>query len=366
MTNCSIIPDNIPVEEKSRIYRSLRYSRQVRSAELSKEITGHSVANCMRGIVSGSVHVKRNVNTGRAFYTGLITCGSVWDCPVCAAKISGRRNEEIKEARRNWGEQGGNLIMVTYTVRHNKGDRLSDLSRYMTDAIRFVKSGAPWKRIENKYGIAGSLTATEILYNPVNGWHYHKHQVMFIKNDVDININKLEKWIYARYNKYLNLHGFDSKDQIGVKISLPDPGSIEEDSIDYISKWGLEDELTKEKSNRSGMTPFELLDHDEYKDQFIEYSMTMKGKRRLTWSRGLRALVGLEDELSDEQIANAEDYLLDQVEEVVEITAKEWRYILKKGLRSAVLDHAEMRTELFLEWFIRSVSLPIQNKINTS
>jgi len=341
----------IPHEEKRKINRAVRYKRQRISGMLAKTHTTHSVKTCMMQSPGNKIQVVLSRSTGRAYYKGLITCGSVWDCPICSAKISARRSEEIKQAVENWYDMGGIVVMVTYTMRHNLGDSLKNVSRVITDAIRFVHSGAPYGRIKQKYNITGSISATEILFNPVNGWHYHKHQLLFIKSS-ELDYLKLEKWLFARYNKYLGLNGYGALSGIGVKVSPPQDN---ENLSDYITKWGLENELTADNKESGSFHPFELLDDEKYHARFVEYSRVMYGKRRLTWSRGLRDILGLAVELTDEQLAEQSELIEDDQIELVLIPGNYWRYIVKNNLRSKLLDMAENGSECFQDWYYHVV-----------
>ena len=44
-----------------------------------------------------TIYRKHDPEKPRAFYGGLEVCANVWACPVCAAKISERRREELKK-----------------------------------------------------------------------------------------------------------------------------------------------------------------------------------------------------------------------------------------------------------------------------
>jgi len=347
MTNYSIIPQ----EEKRKINRAVRYKRQKISAMLADKYTYHSVKTCMLKSPGNQIQVILSNSKGTAHFKGLMTCGSVWDCPICSAKISARRSDEIKQAVNTWQEKGYLVVMVTYTMRHNLGDSLKDVSRVITDAIRFVHSGAPYARTKEKYKIQGSISATEILFNPVSGWHYHKHQLMFIKSD-EIDYLNLENWLFARYNKYLGLHGFDALPGIGVTVSPPQDN---ENLPDYISKWGVEDELTADSKESESYHPFELLDDEKHYSRFVEYSRVMYGKRRLTWSKGLRDMLGLGVELTDEELAEHIEIIQDDQIEIALIEDRYWRFIVKHDLRSKILDEAEKGKESFQDWFYHAV-----------
>ena len=82
----------------------------------------------------------------------------------------------------------------------------------------------------------------------------------------------------------------------------------------YVSKWGLEHELTKghiKKGKENSLTPFDLLQlsiEDEevfFKKPsklFQEFAISVKGSRQLVWSRGLKQLLKIEDK-TDEELA---------------------------------------------------------------
>lgn len=82
---------------------------------------------------------------GKAFYKGLLVCGLLWTCPVCAAKISERRRVELAEALDNAKEQGLSVYLLTQTIRHGVGDSLSGGLQGIADAERLMwssRSGA--------------------------------------------------------------------------------------------------------------------------------------------------------------------------------------------------------------------------------
>lgn len=338
--------------EQYKINRSVKYSRQKESARIAKKYTGHKVISCMYKI-AGAVQIKFSLEKKRAFYSGLATCGSVWDCPICSAKISARRGEEINEGVNNWIESGGAIVMITYTLRHNLGDRLENLSRVLTDGIRFVHSGAPYARFKKQFGVKGSITATEVLYNSENGWHIHKHQILFIDRK-KINTPLMQIWLYERYERYLESKGYSSVDGVGVVVSdlVTDKSTVP----GYITKWGIEKELTAlDHKVSKGYTPFELLDNPENEEIYAEYSRTMYGKRRLVWSRGLRSLLGLGIELSDEELAEQQELLGADIVVLRNIEVHEWHYIREHGLRCQVLEKAEQGEEEFFYWYLEKV-----------
>ena len=95
-----------------------------------------------------------------------------------------------------------------------------------------------------------------------------------------------------------------------------------EKAAQYVSKWGLEEEITKghiKKGRDNSLTPFDILrlsENDaEYSKLFREYADAFKGKRQLVWSKGLKDLLGIV-EVTDEQLAletEKDSILLDEV-----------------------------------------------------
>jgi hypothetical protein len=130
----------------------------------------------------------------------------------------------------------------------------------------------------------------------------------------------------------------------------------------YVSKWGLEDEITRghtKKGRAGGETPFDLLrayladsDDKQAAALFQEFSRCFKGRRQLSWSNGLKARFQLSDK-EDEEIAS-------EVEEDAQllglITSDQWRDVLKVKGRATVLElaadggwHAVSRYLWFIE-----------------
>ena len=84
---------------------------------------------CLRRRISKDAGVKVLFNPVRekAHYGNLITCGSVWTCPVCSARISEQRRQELKLAMTNWRKQVGSVYLLTLTNPHYCGDNLKQL-----------------------------------------------------------------------------------------------------------------------------------------------------------------------------------------------------------------------------------------------
>ena len=69
------------------------------------------VCKCGKVPTASKVKVNRHINSSKAHYSGLQTCGSVWVCPVCASKTSEKRRLELSNGTGQWIEMGGKLLI---------------------------------------------------------------------------------------------------------------------------------------------------------------------------------------------------------------------------------------------------------------
>ena len=97
--------------------------------------------NC--GAVPVGDRVEIRMKDGSAYYAGLETCGNVWLCPVCSAKIHHRRAAELREALTTWEANGHSASLVTITVPHDLDDPLSRLVDAQRDAWKHVTQARP-------------------------------------------------------------------------------------------------------------------------------------------------------------------------------------------------------------------------------
>lgn len=242
----------------------------------------------------------------RVHYEGLQTCGSVWACPCCGARISQTRRDEMNRLLAWARAQGYRVMMLTLTARHGRDDDLDELLAMMKDAKQRWARHRSYSRIKPR--MIGSVTATEVTGGGVNGWHPHFHVIVIL--DGDVVLDPLQgAWIAS-----LRGAGLD-----GAGAAFQAQGADAAGS--YITKWGAAEELTlaqrKKGRGRTGRTPAQLLsascdekDHEAGR-LWAEYATVFHGRRQLVWSRGLKALAGIgevddadaaKDEKQDEQI----------------------------------------------------------------
>jgi hypothetical protein len=213
----------------------------------------------------GTVDVFQHKQTQKAFYGGLMVCGSVWICPVCAAKISERRKAELKYASLLHKEAGGYLTMMTLTFSHSKLDKLSDLLDMLNKAMLKFRSGKAYDNLRKRLGIVGTIRALEITYGS-NGWHPHIHLLIF--HSVEIEGHEQQEYQDRYYNLWEAAcvkYGMKTSYEHGLK--LDDASEADQ----YIGKWGdlvertwgVSSEMTKSNIKKGrgeeSLTPFDFL-----------------------------------------------------------------------------------------------------------
>lgn len=302
--------------------------------------------NCGRLPLPGGVDlVIRNGKAAR--FKGLLRCGSVWVCPVCAYCIGGQRCQEVEQVVRAHMEAGGGVCFVTLTLPHDQGDRLRPLKDAVTDSWRSVISGAPWIHMKDRIGCVGYVKALEATIGEA-GWHPHLHVLLFTSGLLsEAQLRDLKGFLYRRWSNAVENRGYRRPSpERGVDVRR---GGV--DAGAYVAKLGLAAELVGgiTKEGRQGRrTPMQLLsDLDEYgapQDSLLwqEWVKAMHGARQLTWSKGFRDRYPSEASHKDTEIV-ADQPGPGDVDEVVEhFTAAEWWKIVNEpDLPAALLEVAE-------------------------
>ena len=78
-------------------------------------------AKCLRIPTSvRDVQIWKSKEHHTTSYSGLQTCGSVWTCPVCSAKIAERRRVELLHAMDTHKAADGFVSLLTLTTPHQR------------------------------------------------------------------------------------------------------------------------------------------------------------------------------------------------------------------------------------------------------
>jgi hypothetical protein len=128
------------------------------------------------------------------------TCGSVWACPVCAARKRQERAEELYWMMRVHLSDGGGIYSWTGTMRHGQRHSLEEGIEAMNRAWGDrVIAGSSWQRDREDFGIIGYVKAPDFTYGP-NGWHPHMPVVFFTEEPLsEDEREELRQRIYERW-----------------------------------------------------------------------------------------------------------------------------------------------------------------------
>ena len=292
------------------------------------------------------IQVWRSKAHGTASYGGLQTCGSVWVCPVCNGKISERRRVELLAAMDMHKAQGGAVYLLTLTTPHQRGDNLAELLKNQQKALEAFLRDRKVREVFSEMGYIGQVKALEVTHGRKsgcdNGWHPHFHILQFCQvSGREADRKDWQARLYLRWVAYCEKAGLGTPSYAhGIKL---DDGT---QAAKYVTKWGLEDEMTKghsKKAKAGGETPFDLLraalaDAGDVQARalFQEFAQCFKGKRQLSWSNGLKARFN-QVEKTDEQLAAEQD---DRAVLLGLLTVDQWRDVLKLDLRGPLLEIA--------------------------
>lgn len=348
------------MDAKARRYDLQRKAQSIMyNAEGGKQ---HRVCGCCRNVASDGVPVYRTLAGDNARFGNLVTCGSVWACPVCSAKITEVRRAELQAAVASWASMGGKVVLLTLTFPHHDYDELQPLLDKFGKALQLFKNSRSYKgafgtpKMPGRYQRAGSVRSLEVTHGD-NGWHPHTHDLVFVKRDgLTDDVQTIEE-LKGAWVKALLKAGIGSTGEItdmfahGLDIRGGDYAA------EYIAKygreavnsdgWSVSHEVTKNhsKAGTSGghATPFQLLEwamngDDESGQLFKEFVNCFDGKRMNYWSPGLRKLLAV-DEIEDEAIA-ADESSDDAEELVIRLDVDQWRLVLETNARGEILKQA--------------------------
>lgn len=308
-----------------------------------------------------SVRPGGTVDVHRGGYAGLATCGSVWACPVCSAKIQHRRRSELQQLV-DWAQgQGYSVVFGTMTLRHNADQALQDLWDTLSVCHQRVAQDRAVRELRKDLGFVGYVRAVEVTRGD-HGWHPHIHSLYLLRGDAtDEEIDELADTEFAvwkrtamrgvtRYRRYYEVAGKTIPDKttaytipIGAPVreryELKRVTSPEQAFSDYFAKAVYEEKQAAggrsaatamayemsgsatKTARRTSRTPFQILadlvaagagdliasgeDISHITDDlqaWAEYESASYRRRALTWSRGLKKRAGI-GETSDEEIA---------------------------------------------------------------
>lgn len=277
---------------------------------------------------------------GRASFKNLMSCGSVWACPLCAAFIQEKRRSRLAEGLA--ANPDYQYELVTFTVQHRKSESLASVRDKLIGCLVAFFQRKGWQLLEGRYHVAGRLRAVEVLYGD-NGWHLHAHVLIAVRPGIDVDRLEADfkrRWASVTYKRdvYVDpVHGLtvSRKHKTLADKARYMSGSGFEDKK---ASWGPAGELTRLDDKESkGRNPGQLLEDCATGDAaagslYLEYCRAMKGQRQLVPSGIFREMMRESDQELVDQVESDEVLLLT-------IATLDWFVLCKR-------DDRELRAEI--------------------
>lgn len=270
----------------------------------------------------------------KAHMQKLVACHNMGACPVCSAAIRRVRAIEIGKAVKAHQAEEKDLVFVTLTVKHDEKDPLALTLDAVQKGWQNLLKSRGYRKLKDKYGIIGAVRATETQLGGKRwykgdgkihgaGWHPHAHGLIFLdqklampeetRAEFERELIKIWRRECAR-----NLgkmpdedHGIDCQivDKKGEIVGRYLSKVLNEDGEEKAKAWDVGAELARGdlKHRAKSLHPFQLLDSQTPLDDgvraqyWLEYVRAVKGRRLISWSRGLKARYKVQ-ELTDEEL----------------------------------------------------------------
>lgn len=317
--------------------RRERWKRRSESAKfltpLASEINDHvrPVRPARCGWTLGTSVGVMNDKTRPAGFAGLERCGSIWACPCCSAVIRAGRAREIETAVQRHQATGGSVVFFTGTQRHHRGDELAHTLDVILSAWGRTLRNKGWRLLKKNFQISGYIRAVEVTGNFDNdghGWHPHLHSLIFIDRELSADeLDALRGKLFAEWARAVVAVGGKEPTEKGLNLQQVDKdgkvlaqylGKIQDDKDR--KKWSAGAETArfdvKQGQGQGAIMPFELLDEDSPlpEDQrsilWREYYLASKGRRAITWARGLKDRYEVAEKADEEILAEEESTTL--------------------------------------------------------
>ena len=228
---------------------------------------------------------------------------------------------------------------------HQRGDVLSELLDQQGKALQSFLRDRKVKEVFKEMGHVGQVRALEVTHGRKaarnNGWHPHFHILQFCYQKG--NETDRKDWaarLYVRWAFYCEKSGLGTPSYAhGIKLDNGEKAS------DYVTKWGLEDEMTKghtKKAKAGGETPFDLLRaamadrQDKQAMALFRVRGVLQGQTSVVLVKQSQGPVFV-DEKTDQELAAEKD---DRAVLLGLLTVDQWRDVLKVDGRGVLLDIA--------------------------
>jgi hypothetical protein len=317
--------------------RDYRYERRAQARQISHL---DRVRKCGRTPI-GSVVIGRKGE--HAAQRGLFTCGSIWACPVCSAKILTYRFHEISKALKTWESKGGSFIFQTLTLSHQLGDSVAKQRSLLTIGWNAITKGS-FSKANSENGQIGYFKVLEPSFGE-NGPHLHLHIVRFLEREMPAPDAKA--WMERVANRWIEAIAKSGGRKASMVAQHYKQMSSASQLVGYFTKnfdnaaYGLDWARTNTSSSFPawGLLSKALAHpNTSFRRAWNAFERESKNMRQITWSRELRQILGMGNEIDDKDISADNP----QFVPVIQISRNSVRTFGNLGrLHSVILRHVE-------------------------
>lgn len=332
-------------------------------------------------------------------------CGRPMICPVCGAQILAKRRAEMQQIMHEMLlTHGYNMMMITFTARHDFKTKLDEFIKQFTAARDMLFADKSFKNQCARLGKKHHMFATEVtLDNMVavrdrevkpTGWHYHLHYIMFYKCKDEKILFEFEhgyektdergrrSWIKGLKDTWvhcLKAKGLDGEVQYASDVILMDKQLSVTDNIQKATEYMCKDVAFEasgaayksgRKSTRMSIRDLQITcafrwdrlsekDYKYYCGKWIEYVKAIAKKPCIYFTAGLKAMCGVVEK-SDQEIVEdgtAGDVILHSYK-CEQKGSSDWRYIARQGGQGYLLQEIlfQINNDAKMQEFVKSIS----------
>jgi hypothetical protein len=283
------------------------------------------------------------VRDGQAGYGGVITCGSVWACAPCSARVRQRRAADVEAHAKRWLGDGHGLLFVTLTRSHSMADDLADLLDGELQAWRAVQQHWRFREAGKAVGYVGALRATEVTHG-YNGWHPHLHLLLWLERPLETEAAScLEESIAGVWLGLVDGSRQHAVKAVRVGVQLRDAQALAaylvkvQDGYDK-GRWSAAHEMVRgdlKRGRSKHRNPFQIAEAAAFTGDkkaaalWHHYEAATKGRRCMEWGRKLRERLGAVDGETVEGV------------EVMRLSVAEWNLLRGYNSEARLLDAVE-------------------------
>lgn len=302
-------------------------------------------------IGSGPVGILRTAS-GYGATTSISTCRSQ-TCGVCAPRLATKQAARLGRAIGNAHARGWGVSFHTLTVPRTPGSmefgEVYDRVQKVWSAAFRGKAADEWRAVTSYRAQVRSVETTFTLDDRDYSAHIHVHAVLFWSQPLDEHsLFAAHVGLWSRFSKAAVHHGFNTPRIVASDVQVVDGDGLSigryvaavEEGVERT--WSLSDEVTggSRKWNLSSLTPLQvgalagetgLLAACR---AWWSWEKGVKGRKPLSWSRGLADELDVEVETSDEETIEEDN---EDATLVAFVEPRAWDTLRRAGQHLALL-----------------------------